>query len=841
MTVRQIDGRTDSGTAAWTEPAAGVRFRAMLRPRTALLVPLLVVLGGLARPGTAAAPAPAASDQVIAIPGLSRTVRIVTDRSGIQHVRAENLADLYFAWGFVTARDRLWQLEHTRRAASGTLWEWFGNRSLNADGGAQLFQIRERAERIWARERENPAVREPLERYAAGINACIALCREGRAPWPAEFLRLGRRPPEWRAENAYLVLLAQGMLLDLDLPELDEAGDIRERGMTWVVGRQRYERDMTVPSIPDSVAERLHGHTGRPTLPGSPWHGGTRTGALLDEAQRTVAGWLDPATRDPDEKASNIFAVGPGRSVSGAPLFANDPHLPLGAPSPLHVVHLSVPGVLEAAGAAVPGLPLIVSGRNEVCAWGLTALSADVMDVYADTLSRDGRKVRWRGGWAPIVEAPFAMRYRVLNVLPIPPPGRKRRYTPHGPVLSYDRKLGLALSVRWAGDDNAVTLARLLGFERSTSAAELAAAVRTQVTPTHNFVAADRAGHVIYQVAGALPRRGFEPAAGVLPGDDRHEWQGLIAPDDLPRWELGPDDFVVNGNNLPIGPPYPEPFHRYHFMQDRAARISQRLAGDASMTLADMRSVQNDLYSRGAGRFLPLLLRCADSLAASQSPRVRAALDTLRAWDFTARRDRVAPTLFRAWLGALQRRSRLEGVPMLAAAALDGRAPEALRAPGSEAPERAAVAATEALNLAHAELAKHLGPDLAGWTWGKAHRARFRHALAWRDSTLMPPPLPADGDQSTVSVGRSSLPWNTVFTHGPVWRHLVDLAVAESSLCVLPPGNAGGGPHARDHLARWAGHGYVPLYLDWRRVEAAAGSEWRLEPGPVGELRKVGR
>ena len=167
---------------------------------------------------------------------------------------------------------------------------------------------------------------------------------------------------------------------------------------------------------------------------------------------------------------------------------------------------------------------------------------------------------------------------------------------------------------------------------------------------------------------------------------------------------------------------------------------------------------------------------------------------------------------------------------MLAAAALDGRAPSVLLAPGGKAPERAAVAASQALEIALNELEKQLGPDLAGWTWGRAHRARFRHALAWRDSTLQPAPFPADGDQSTVSVGRSSLPWNTQFTHGPVWRHLVDLSVAESSLCVLPPGNAAEGRHARDHLARWAGHGYVPLYLDWARVEAAAGGELRLEP-----------
>ena len=837
----------------------------MVRTPLASIAPL-AVLAALAWPVVAWAPERSVNDRALSLNGLERPVRVVTDRWGIPHLSASSLPDLYFAWGFVTARDRLWQLEVTRRGASGTLWEWFGNRTLTADGGAQLFELKERAERIWARERARPSVREPLERYTAGINAYIGLCQAGIEPWPDEFQRLHRRPALWEPQDVYLVLLGLGMLLDLNLPEIEEAREVREHGMVWVEARRRFECDMTVPSIPDSVAERLYGRPRRRTYPGSPFPPATRTGArvaprplpgrrlvdileasgareaggvavpaaLLAQARRALSGILSPARRDPDQRASNVFAVGPRRSSSGAPLLANDVHLGLAAPGPLHAIHLTVPGALDAAGACVPGLPVIVSGRNARCAWGLTALNADVMDVYADTLSADGRRVRWRGAWVTLREAPYRMRYRVLGVLPIAPPGQKRRYGPHGPVVAYDRKHRLALSVRWAGDDPAITLGRSLGIERLGNADDLAAAVRAQVTPTNNIVAADRDGDVVYQTVGALPRRGFEPPAGLLPDDGRHEWLGLIAPGDMPRWKLGPSDFVVNGNNLPVGPPYSEPFPRYDFMQDRAARMAQRLAADASMTLGDLCSVQNDVYSRGAARFLPLLVRAADSLASSHTPRMRAALDTLRGWDLMARRDRVAPTLFRAWLGALQRRNRLEGLPMLAAAALDGRAPAALRAPGKESHERPAVAATEALRMALIELERRLGPDLRSWRYGKAHQARFRHALAWRDSTLQPPPLPADGDQSTVSVGRSSLPWSVLFTHGPVWRHVVDLAVAESSLCILPPGNAGQGPHARDHLDRWANHTYVPLYLSWNRIEAARESEWRLAPGAQG-------
>src|SRR5204862_5568987 len=111
-------------------------------------------------------------------------VRIVTDRWGIPHLLARSLDDLYFAWGYVTARDRLWQLAYTRRAGRGALWEWLGNSKLRDDGGAQLFELATRARRIWEREWLDPGVAMPLRRFADGVNTYIGECRRGMHPWP---------------------------------------------------------------------------------------------------------------------------------------------------------------------------------------------------------------------------------------------------------------------------------------------------------------------------------------------------------------------------------------------------------------------------------------------------------------------------------------------------------------------------------------------------------------------------------------------------------------------------------------------------------------------------------
>src|SRR5262249_33319899 len=116
--------------------------------------------------GSGCAPAPRARDAPSPPIALSRPVRVVTDRWGIPHLSAETLADLYCAWGWVSARDRLWQMMSMRQGADGQLWRWLGNETLRGDGGAQLFELRERAERAWARARADSGTAAPLEGYA---------------------------------------------------------------------------------------------------------------------------------------------------------------------------------------------------------------------------------------------------------------------------------------------------------------------------------------------------------------------------------------------------------------------------------------------------------------------------------------------------------------------------------------------------------------------------------------------------------------------------------------------------------------------------------------------------
>lgn len=795
--------------------------------RSPILWPLLALMA-FAAAAPAPAPRPAIRAGSLALPGLTAPVTLLVDRHGIDHLEASTRADLYRAWGYVTARDRLWQLVLARAQGEGTTHRWFGNEALQSDGGAQLLGLAERARGIWARDRADAPLREALEAYAAGINAHLAECRSGAAPWPPELVRLRERPRDWRPEDSAMLFLGLGLTLDLGFEEIPEQRAIDASGVARLAERRRFEDDWMYDSVQPAsrAAEAPRTRDARAARAIPP--------EMLARAERAIGHWPRRAD-DGSDRASNVFAVGPGRSATGRPVLANDPHLALLAPGWFHVVHLRLPGGFEAAGGAVPGIPAIVSGRSLACAWGITALGADVIDICADSLSADGRQAKTASGWTPVTTESFAMSFRVLGVpLPIPTFVQARRRTANGPVLVWEPKRRLALTLRWSAfEDERISLRHLIGLEGSRTADEIAARARSLVTPTINVTAVDTLGTVLYQACGLVPKRWGTEGLGVTPGDAAQPW-AYIPSDSMPSVRAARDGFVVNANNRPAGTSYPYALWGYDFAQDRAMRIHQRLAGDTRITAADLISVQADAMSRAAARQTPALIAAAESLGAELSPRARAAIDSLRGWDFVVRRPRVAATISRAWWGALIARSQLAGLAGLALAGLEGRADSVFAAPAGGASERPAVASVAALEVALDSLSRQLGPDPARWRWGRAHQARFRHGLARLDGDARwgPPLTPCDGDGSTPGVGGSRLPASIEVTAGPVFRHVADLAVRESSWVAVGPFNrAQAGAAERDRMrARWADHAPAGLLFDWALVERAAVERTRLTP-----------
>ena len=64
------------------------------------------------------------------------------DNLGVPHIKAATIEDALFVQGYVTAQDRLWQMDIMRRAAAGELSEVVGRATIELDREARRLRIR---------------------------------------------------------------------------------------------------------------------------------------------------------------------------------------------------------------------------------------------------------------------------------------------------------------------------------------------------------------------------------------------------------------------------------------------------------------------------------------------------------------------------------------------------------------------------------------------------------------------------------------------------------------------------------------------------------------------------
>src|SRR4029077_3732984 len=100
------------------------------------------------------------------VAGLKAGVIVDRDQWGRPWIRAKSTEDLGMAQGYVTAQDRLWQMDLLRRVSAGELSEIFGPGVVKIDEGHRALGMRQAAERAAAES--NPEIRGLLEAYARG-------------------------------------------------------------------------------------------------------------------------------------------------------------------------------------------------------------------------------------------------------------------------------------------------------------------------------------------------------------------------------------------------------------------------------------------------------------------------------------------------------------------------------------------------------------------------------------------------------------------------------------------------------------------------------------------------
>ena len=580
-------------------------------------------------------------DGIIQVAGLRDRVEVRRDARGVPHLHASSIEDLVFAEGYVTAQDRLWQMDLSRRLARGELSEIFGRRTLEFDIENRKLGFPEAAER-GARELD-PASQQVLAAYTRGVNAFISTHLDRL---PIEFMLLHYRPRPWREADSVGVALNMAKTLNSSW-RTDLA---RERIRSKLTPELYADLFPDRAALDHPVAEMVSG----PVQAAHPDASGNLAavdpvlapGAAFDPAPRparpSLTG-LDPVlaalveTGDDSDLAlgSNNWVVSGVHTQSGKPLLSNDPHLGHSVPSVWYQVELEAPG-LHAAGVTLAGGPIIIIGHNERIAWGMTNTGPDVQDLYLETFKPDDpNKYLVNGQWVDAEVRHEGIKMRGGSVVHL-----TVRTTRHGPVVGEDGKYALAL--RWTAlEDHALTFA-FLGMTQARNWREFTEAIRHFTGPEQNMVYADLDGNIGYYAPAWVPVRKQGDGSVPVRGDtDDYEWLGYIPFEDLPHAYNPPGGIIATANSRVVPDGYPYLITHTWAAPWRTARIFQLLEAAPHLTVADMLRIDMDIHSL-EDQDLARQLVAAGAAHPPQSADAQYALQVLRDWDGEAGADSAA-------------------------------------------------------------------------------------------------------------------------------------------------------------------------------------------------------
>jgi len=622
--------------------------------------------------------------EVFQLRGLQKPVQAIVDVFGIPHIYAKNAHDLYMVMGFIHARDRLFQMDVTRRTASGTLAELLGPPALKSDVMLRTMGLRRAAELSLAAF--PPEAVAELQAYADGVNAYIAKAtKEGKLPPEYKGLELTKIEP-WTPVDSLVIGKAIVFQLSFDLdaanaPFMIECPPVLGKLVCLTLFLQDMFR--SAPADPAASIPDAKDPASLPDVAGVGINEEDLQEYLSfigEEGLKLAADYYEQV-KDLDffkpiinrTQGSNWFIVSGQNTVNGYPLFANDPHLQLSSPSVFYEVHQVIPGELNVYGVTFPGIPLVILGQTERIIWGATSNPMDVTDTFQEKIVvQDGKLFSFfRGQLEPLQMIPEAFKMNNIGdgvadtIVPVPPEAGVPQATliipRHGPVIMLDAKAGVALSVQYTGFYATRELMTFRIWNRAKNLEEFKEGLKYFDAGSQNWAYADVEGNIAYFTSAELPLREDLDAGvvhgGVYPifprdgtGTYLHQWipqaerpadQAIpfrILPfEEMPQIVNPEKGFVVNANNDPIGNTLDNnPLNQkrkdgrgifyldYTYdMGFRAGRITELIKGALAnkISLEDMKRFQGDVVQLLGRRFVPYILNAVAAAQASGAPK----------------------------------------------------------------------------------------------------------------------------------------------------------------------------------------------------------------------------
>lgn len=752
----------------------------------------------------AASAVPGQPEQVVG--PLHEPATVFRDEWGIPHIRAASSVDAFIAQGYAHAEDRLWQMDSARRQMEGRWAEWVGPSGVAADKLARRLQAAAASRRDY--DALGDEARLMVDSYAAGVNAYL----DEKRPLPLEYQLMGETPESWEGWHCIAAMRQRGFLM----------------GSVWF---KLWRTAALAVLPPEQVAKLRYDDGGEERLCIPPGTDAKRWIASLQELAPAVEAVARLQQEDSTDGGSNNWAIAPGRTSTGRPILAGDPHRQFEMPGMYAQMHLAC-DEFDAIGLTVPGVPAFPHfAHNGAVAWCVTHAFADIHDLYVERFDVDNpTRYLFRDKWidAEIFEETISVRGGPDVTVDIV-------RTQHGSVIAGDTSQGTALtlkSIQMEGTDR--SFETLIPMLRSTSCDSFYASTKGWGLIDHNLVTADTHGNIGHLVRALVPRRpalnGWLPVPGWT-GD--YEWDGVIPWEMMPRVDNPERGYIVTANNRVVdtiaetGDYFCTDSHPPH----RASRIEQLIEAMPAASLAQMSEIHADTASAPAAMFRDRIA----TLSLNDAP-ARQLQQLISGWN--ARLDPDSPaaaayTRVRWTLAALLiERSELATV---------------LSDPLTQVPP-----GVSPVNQAWWMLPTLLRNDDAsmfgGWSWDEAlaealrttaangvpgpwqdeHRAMLLHPLGrhFEDAaaTLSPPGARLGGDNETVWANGCTSAGGLRATYGAISRYAFDVGNWDASTWIVVSGSSGDPTslHYLDQHEKWSRCEMVPMTYSWDAIAKSA-------------------
>jgi penicillin amidase len=767
----------------------------------------------------------------IAVAGLQQSVQIGRDKWGVPYISAPRMHDLLFAQGYVTAQDRLFQMELSRRITQGRLAETFGagnnNEFIEADTLLRTLGIY-RAIQTQISQLD-PQTRAEFQAYTDGVNAFIATHSDRL---PLEFTILGIKAEPWTIADSVAV----------------EANVVLALNDSWYF---KYTRALILARIGPSLTAMLFPAypAQNPTLFSTANSkaessalsvGNTPDAAFLDATENGMAALHTLLGNIGSTLGSNNWVVDGTKTTTGKPLLANDPHLAISVPSTWYEVALHS-GNFNVIGFSLPGVPGIVIGHNATIAWGVTDVGADTSDLYIEQLDPQHHpgQYLYDKHWLPLQTHQETILVRDQSQ----PVTITVAATRHGPILNYaldDLKQYATVSIKWTLLQPAYHPFNFLQLDMATNWSQFSSAVST-ISLCLNFVYADTSGNIGYRMSGLLPIRSQDNRTLPVDGSTTaHEWQGFFPPHQMPTLFNPPSHVIVTANNRIVPDNYPIYIATDWDSGYRAQRITDLLTAMPRLSIADYERMQADVYAIPASILTPYFIAAGQNTHDSVTA---LAVQLLKQWNYTLSRNSIGATIYEMTTSALLRKmlDPLLGAHLYSIYQMNYtdsgfftflinvvRSPQhaffATAVGNTTNAQRDALIAC-AMHDTIQHLQKRYGSDPNLWKWGKMHQAHFVHPL----SNVYPlnflfgkTQLQRPGDNETINIGGDDNFTAAHYTQQTLssMREIIDLSNLDNSLWIITTGESGQplSEHYMDLNPLWDQNQYQTMVFSSQQV-----------------------